>query len=214
MGNRREPRQVIQVPVRIFGTDSNGRVFSERVTTVNLSQQGVEVSGIKAQVKMDEIVGIAQGANKGRFRVKWVGQAGTPQAGHLGLLNLQTEKPFWDIPLPGPARDGFQAAGRERRRHARMRCTISVELHPEGGSLIWGKASDLSIGGCYIEMQMPIPLGTRVKLGIWVGESKIWVNGKVTNSTPGFGFGLQFDKLSDNDVTLLVEFLRTVKKDE
>ena len=34
MGRRREPRKEIQAQVRIFGTDSSGKVFSDKAVTV------------------------------------------------------------------------------------------------------------------------------------------------------------------------------------
>src|SRR5580693_6710746 len=74
MGKRREPRKDIRVAVRIFGTDRGGQLFSEKVFTVNVSQQGVELSGVQAQPNVDEIVGITHGVTKAHFRVKWVGQ--------------------------------------------------------------------------------------------------------------------------------------------
>jgi hypothetical protein len=213
VGNRREPRDDAKLPVRIFGTDADGRVFSEKVTTVNVSRQGVEVSGLKVNLKLDEIVGLTLGQKKLHFRVKWMGPAGTPKAGHAGLLNLNPEKPFWDLPLPAPAQDQFQAGSVERRKHMRVKCTTSVELHPEGASLIWGKASDLSVGGCYVEMPIPLKPATKLKVGVWVGKDKLWATGKVTNSTPGFGIGVQFTEIADKDKQLLAEFLKTIKED-
>ena len=48
MGKRREPRKEIRVPIRIFGTDGSGQIFSEKAFTVNVSQQGLELSGVQA----------------------------------------------------------------------------------------------------------------------------------------------------------------------
>jgi hypothetical protein len=48
MGRRCEPRKETQMPVRIFGTDSGGQVFSSKAVTVNVSQQGIELSGVVA----------------------------------------------------------------------------------------------------------------------------------------------------------------------
>ena len=213
MGNRREPRTEKNVPVRIFGTDADGRIFSEKVTTVNVSQRGAEVSGVKATVRLDEVVGLSHNQNKSHFKIKWIGQARTPKAGHLGLVNVNPEKPFWDFAVPAPATDSFQPTAVERRKYPRVRCATSVELHPEGAAMIWGKASDLSIGGCYIEMPIPLPPGTKLTVGIWIGEKKCWVTGKVTNSTPGFGFGIQFTEIAGKDTQLLADFLNTVKQE-
>jgi hypothetical protein len=38
MGKRREPRKNAQVPVRIFGTDAQGKIFSEKVSTSTVSK--------------------------------------------------------------------------------------------------------------------------------------------------------------------------------
>lgn len=45
MGKGREPRKDIRVPVRIFGTDRGGQIFSEKVFTVNVRQQGLQLRG-------------------------------------------------------------------------------------------------------------------------------------------------------------------------
>jgi len=211
MGKRREPRTEKNLPVRIFGTDADGQIFSEKVTTVNVSQQGAEISGLKASLKLDEIVGLSYGPNKSQFQIKWIGAPGTPKAGRMGLLNLHLEKAFWDFSLPGAAQDEFQASTGERRRYPRVRCTVSVELLPEDASIIWGKASDLSIGGCYVEMPIPLAPGTKMKVGIWIGNDKLWAVGQVTNSTPGFGVGVKFIEMAEADTRRIAEFLKTVK---
>jgi len=68
MGKRREPRKEIQAQVRIFGTSSSGQVFSEKAVTVNVSQQGVELSGVQPQLNLDEIIGLSYGKNRIHFR--------------------------------------------------------------------------------------------------------------------------------------------------
>ncbi len=210
MGNRREPRVDMCLTVRIFGTDADGHIFSEKVTTVNVSRQGVEVSGSKSRPKLDEILGVTVGQNKSHFRVKWVGQAGTVKAGHIGLLNLTPDKLLWEFPLPGPALDRFQRQEVERRRYPRVKVTTSVQLYPECGSLIWGTSTDLSLGGCYVEMAIPLQPGTKLRIKVWVGENKFWAAGKVTSSTPGFGIGIQFTEIAENDLQLLTAFLRSI----
>ena len=211
MGKRRELRTEKDLQVRIFGTDADGHIFSEKVSTANVSQHGAEISGLKASLKMDEIVGLSYGPNKSQFQIKWTGAAGTPKAGHVGLLNLHLEKAFWDFLMPGQAPDGFQARPEERRRYPRVRCTVSVELHPEDASIIRGNASDLSIGGCYIEMPTPLVLGTKLKVGIWLGADKVWATGLVTNSTPGFGVGVKFAEIAEADTRRIAEFLKNIK---
>lgn len=216
MGKRREPRHEIRVPVRIFGTDRNGRVFSEKVFTANVSRQGVELIGVQAQPANEEIIGLTYGQTKIHFRVKWTGAPNTPRAGHMGLLNLTPEKSLWDFPLPGTGMDNFRPQSQpqaERRAHPRMKTNNSVELHPDSQTTpIRAKVTDISLGGCFVEMSMPLEKGASVKLALWIQDYKLWANAKVITSTPGFGIGLQFTEISKQDSEQLKQFLRSITR--
>jgi len=217
MGKRREPRHEIRVPVRIFGTDRHGRVFSEKVFTVNVSRQGVELAGSQAEPANDEIIGLTYGQAKVHFRVKWVGAPNTPKAGHMGLLNLTPEKSLWDFPVPGLAPDNFrpssQRPGGERRAHPRMKTSNSVELYLSAQTApIRAKLSDLSLGGCFVEMPMPIEKGTPLRIALWIQDYKLWAKAKVITSTPGFGIGIQFSEISNQDKEQLKQFLKSITR--
>ncbi len=200
MGKRRQPRQEVKLPVRVFGTDAEGKIFSENVSTINISQDGARLSGVKARLLPEEIVGLTYQQKKQHFRVKWQGQPGTPKAGQVGLVNLSPGKPYWDIPLPTFEMDAFkpEQAG-ERRRYPRYKCSISVELHPESGAMVWAKASDLGLGGCFVEMSIPFKQDAKLKMAIWVGGTKLWAECKVISSTPGFGVGIEFVEFADKE---------------
>ena len=210
MGRRSQPRNQIEVPVRIFGTDSRGQIFSEKVRTANVSRSGVELVGVSAQLNLDEIVGLTYGAQKIHFRVKWIGAAGTPKAGRIGLLNITPEKPLWDFPLPGDYPDTFQLGSIERRQSPRFRCQCPIEVHVQQGASFWGTVADLSLGGCYVEMTIPLQVGTKLKAGIWVGQSKIQVEAVIAHNTPGFGVGLKFTKISAQELDQLRIFLENL----
>jgi hypothetical protein len=207
MGKRREPRKEIQVPVRIFGTDSGGHVFSAKAVTVNVSHQGVALSGVESHLNLDEVIGLSYGQNRVHFRVKWVGQPGTPKAGHVGLVNVSPEKPLWDFPLPSAVPDTHQPQIVQQRRHPRFKCHNSVEIHTQEGATFWATIADLSVGGCYVEMAIPLQPGHKIKVGIWIGESKAWADCDVVYSTAGCGVGLKFIKISESDLERIREFL-------
>jgi PilZ domain len=207
MGRRSQPRKQIEVPVRIFGTDSHGQVFSEKVKTVTVSRCGAELAGVKAELSLDEIVGVTYGSNKVHFRVKWAGPAGSAKAGHVGLLNITPEKPLWDFPLPPDMMDNFQPGSVEQRQTTRFRCQNSIEIHVDGGASFWGTVSDLSLGGCYVEMPLPLQAGTRLKVGIWFGQNKVSADAVVAHRTPGLGVGLKFAKISEQDLGVIRKFL-------
>lgn len=210
MGQRSEPRKGIQVPVRIFGTDAGGAVFSGKAITVNVSAKGVELAGVQANLAPDEIIGLTYGTNKVHFRVKWIGAPGSPKAGHVGLLNISPEKPLWDFPLPQSTLDPYQATHSERRTHPRFRGHNPVEIHVENGPSFWGTVADLSLGGCYVEMPLPLQPGTKLRVGIWIQQSKAWAEGIVSHRTPGMGFGIKFNQISDADLDQLRVFLQNL----
>jgi hypothetical protein len=202
----------MRLPVRIFGTDADGRVFSESIFTVDISHTGAKLSGVQARIKPGEVIGITHGKNKSRFCVKWVGQPGTPLAGQIGVLNISPEKYIWDLTLPAAGFDPYKSAsGSDRRQHARLKCVNSVQLHPEGQAApIWGKAVDLSTGGCFVEMSIPLELGTKLKIGLWLSENKLLLSGKVVNTRPGFGIGVQFVQVTPQDAEQLQLFLKSI----
>lgn len=213
MGKRREPRKAMQIAVRIFGTDRDGNIFSENISTVDVSHSGVKLTGIRAKLQNEEIIGLTYGRNKVHFRVRWIGQPNTPLDGQVGLLNLTPEKPLWDFPLPEGYIDNYQhqetRAG-ERRKSARVRCDVSVELRPPGATLIWGKASDLSVGGCFVEMPAPLPLDSPLEIFLWLNQTKVRLQGSVASAAPGFGIGVRFLNVSPQDRELLASFVRVL----
>lgn len=210
MGRRSQPRELVAVPVRIFGTDSHGQIFSEKVTTVNVSRNGAELAGVRSELGLDEIVGLTYGSNRVHFRVKWIGEPGTAAAGHVGLLNITPEKPLWDFPLPGDCIDLFQPAVVNNRKQPRYRCQNSIEIHAQDGTSFWGTVSDLSLGGCYVEIPIPLEIGKRLKVGIWLGQTKAWAEARVAHRTAGMGVGLRFTEIAEADLDLIRRFLESL----
>jgi hypothetical protein len=211
VGNRREPRKTVAVEVRIFGTDRDGKVFSESVKTIDVSRNGAKLGGVKANLLVDEIIGLTYGKNKVHFRVKWTGAPGTHTQGTVGLLNLTPEKALWDFPLPAGELDGYmQQRSVERRRWPRIKCSISVEIRPAGQAVIWGKASDLSQGGCFVEMPIPLATGTEFDIALWLREIKLPFRGRVVSVAAGFGNGISFMNVSSESEEHLRRFIETI----
>jgi hypothetical protein len=214
MGKRGEPRTEIALPVRIFGTDATGRVFSENVVTVDISRSGAKIKGVQSRIEPGEVIGITHGSKKSRFRVAWVGQPGTPLATQIGVVNTTPEKSIWDVTLPAAAIDPFhRQSAADRREYPRMQCINSVQLQPDGQTApIWGKATDLSIGGCFVGMPVPLPNGSKLHISMWLDQSKLTLKGKVVNSRPGFGIGVQFVDIREPEASQLRQFLRSITK--
>lgn len=210
MGKRSETRKEIQVPVRIFGTDSTGAVFSQKAVTVNISRSGVELAGVEAHLAINEIIGLTYGTNRVHFRVKWVGARNSAKAGHVGMLNVSLGKPLWDFPLETSGKDPYEPGMSERRRQPRYRCQNSIEIHIHHGASFWGTVADLGLGGCYAEMAIPMEVGTKLRVAIWFGQAKAWAEGEVAHRTPGFGVGIRFTQISEQDLEMIRSYLSTL----
>lgn len=107
--------------------------------------------------------------------------------------------------------------GEDRRRHARMRCFVAVELRVGNSAVpIWGNLSNTSIGGCFVETATPVPSGVSVEVGLWLANGKIWIKGLiltgiVTKSSPSFGVRIKFAELEPTERENLRHFLKFVE---
>jgi hypothetical protein len=127
------------------------------------------------------------------------------------------------IPTPASATPPFEPDlfspnwGSDRRRHPRIKCFVAVELRvDESSTPIWGNLSNTSAGGCAVETASPVKPGSKVEIGLWVPNGKIWVkgaaiNGKVTRSGPASGIRVRFDGMPPAERDSLRQFLKFVQ---
>lgn len=88
---------------------------------------------------------------------------------------------------------------KERRKSPRFRCSGNVEFRAEGSSAcMWGTLTNVSLHGCYVEMDTTFPVGTRVDLvlksfGIRVQTpGTVCASGTVRAQYPTVGMGIGF----------------------
>ena len=99
----------------------------------------------------------------------------------------------------------------ERREHPRFKVNVPVEIHAEGATApLHCATSDLSLGGCYVEMAIPIKVGTKVTVSIWIGQAKAAAEAEVAHFTPGFGVGIRFTKISNQDLGIIGQYLNSL----
>ncbi len=208
MGRRKQERTAAKLALKLWGTDSSGQPFIEAVTTRNISAEGVLLEGVRHKLKPGDAVGLTYKQKKARFRVSWVGEAGGEEEGLLGLANAETGQSLWDMPLPPHAPDPYMPAKvADRRRFPRFECKASVEVRLESGSPVRGNLVDVSLGGCYIEMMIPLPVSTQLNLAIWLDRGKLETPGLVTSSHAGFGIGVKFIGMGKPERQALEQYL-------
>jgi len=84
-------------------------------------------------------------------------------------------------------------AWKERRQSPRLRCSGSAEFRTEASDVrIWGTVTDVSLHGCYVEMNTTFPVGTKVDLVLKSFGIRIETPGEVRVSYPFLGMGICF----------------------
>jgi len=97
MDRRRETRVVTALPVRIWGVDSYCRPFMQLASVRNISSLGAVLQNVRSKIKPGEILDVQYDGQKAQFRVVWIGEPGTMEAGEVGLQRLPEEPYIWDI---------------------------------------------------------------------------------------------------------------------
>jgi len=122
-------------------------------------------------------------------------------------------------PIPPFEPDLFRPSlGSDRRQHPRIKCFVAVELRvDESQTPIWGNLANTSVGGCLVEIASPVKPGSKVEIGLWVPNGKIWVkgfvlSGVVTRSGPATGVRVRFDAMHSSGRDSLREFLKFVQE--
>jgi PilZ domain-containing protein len=106
-------------------------------------------------------------------------------------------------PADAVARGGGEApaaannfAWKERRQSPRLRCSGSAEFRVEGNDVrMWGTVTDVSLHGCYVEMNTTFPAGTKVALVLKSFGIGIETPGTVRASYPFLGMGICFAEI-------------------
>ena len=100
---------------------------------------------------------------------------------------------------------------KERRKYLRVQVAIPVEFTPGGAAVAThAQTSDISVGGCYIEMNFTLPVGTQVEMALWLGEEKVWIQARIVTHHPYFGNGFAFTDVSEQVRTKLMRFLSSI----
>ena len=159
-------------------------------------------------------------------------QAAAAAVAHESTRVIEQSRPAKvEAPAAGPALFGIRpvirppfvpdlftpSVGEDRRTYPRLRCFIAVELRCEGWDVpVWGNLANVSAGGCFIETVEPIRKSTKLEVGLWANNGKVWVkgiaiNGVVTENNPTFGVRLRYTNMDASDRDTLRFFLKFVE---
>src|SRR5215469_9673273 len=101
------------------------------------------------------------------------------------------------VPAPSAAAEPHatkETDSKNRRTQARYNCRIGAEVYRTGNSVPNHCClTDLSSGGCYLEVSLPFPVGSSVEILVRTYELKLRLSGIVQASHPGYGMGVAFE---------------------
>jgi diguanylate cyclase (GGDEF)-like protein/putative nucleotidyltransferase with HDIG domain len=90
-----------------------------------------------------------------------------------------------------------QPVKKDQRLHTRMKCRLTIELHPQGNAApVFGNMIDISLGGCYVETAAILAPGSSVKVVFSMDKVDLSAEGSVARIHPGSGVAVQFKEMS------------------
>jgi diguanylate cyclase (GGDEF)-like protein/putative nucleotidyltransferase with HDIG domain len=92
-----------------------------------------------------------------------------------------------------------QPSRKDQRLHTRMKCRLTIELHPQSGEgPIFANLIDISLGGCYVETSAILAPGSNLKLvfSIDANDGSLTAEGTIARIHPGSGVAVQFKEMS------------------
>jgi hypothetical protein len=136
---------------------------------------------------------------------------------HLRALKKGNEGRTLLDPLPvARATAAIPGAGygriREKRRRPRYKCEGSVVFRTQGIDMrTWATFTDISLGGCYVELAATLPVRTPVNMALDVKGVQVEVKGIVRTSYPLVGMGIEFTEIAERERLGLEEILRRLE---
>ncbi|HVP43220.1 MAG TPA: PilZ domain-containing protein [Terriglobales bacterium] len=226
MGNRRKLRFKMVVPVRIWGTDVDGKPFSQLAHTLDITSSGARVGGMRVLLNSREVVWVQCRHRKAQFRVVWTGRPGGAREHQVGIECIEEARHIWGLELAGetesdpyesPEPLGEDRGGKEHRRHIRYPVTGRVDVRnpyaTSGG--FSAQIGDVSAGGCYIQTSTPWPIASPVRLALHIGKFEMVMRGVVRTHHPDVGMGVEFaEPHSDDDAMRFQQLLDYMEKGE
>jgi hypothetical protein len=132
-----------------------------------------------------------------------------------GPLSEKAPEPEDSAVVPSPNRRAehrFANAGNRRGEH-RFACKLGAEVY-RLGTKVPNRCilSDISEGGCYVEMPSPFSGRSGVEILVRTADTKLRITGQVLTAHPGFGMGVRFmfrDSVEREEVLRLLALLST-----
>lgn len=185
---RRNARVAVEIPV-VMRNLSGGTNF--KVTTVDLSEGGIAIN-----------------LPKGRHRPTGRWQLVFALPGHSATIEIPAEFAWEGSASQAGVR--FQQVPPETARVLREWLRQNSAEVEQDDPPINCQLTDLSLGGCYLELPSPFPPSSRVTLSMRAGELEVRVQGVVRVMHPDKGMGVEFTQSTPQHRKAVEDLLRSL----
>jgi hypothetical protein len=187
------PRATLDLKVRVWGMGSNNQPFHQAAMAQNVSATGACIYGIETDLKVGDVIGVQYENRKARCKVIWIIDAGALKKNQVGVQLVADQDCPWAAILPPDMKTDDGPKPDNRRKFARHRIGFPLELRDERvNTPLRVNATDISGNGCYVETVMPLPIGTALRVDLWIGEERLAPTAVVRTRDPGVGMGIEF----------------------
>ena len=193
------PRTTLDLRIRVWGMGANDHPFNQHAVAQNVSVTGACISGLEHQLKVGDVIGVQYQTKKARCKVIWVMEAGGIKKIQTGVQLVADQECPWISELPVEIRSNLPVpAADNRRRFQRHKISFPLEFRDERvNTPMRVNATDISGNGCYVETAMPLPVGTVLRVDIWIDQEHVTASATVRTRDPGVGMGIEFTGLPD-----------------
>jgi CheY-like chemotaxis protein len=188
---KRERRRNARVGIEIqVGLNNHQTGFNQRVVTSDLSEGGMAVQLPRKQKDRGpwQVSFTLPGSEK---VIEVMGQVAWQNAGgHVGIrfTNLEVD------------------TAHGLRTWLNQNCPDSEKDDPP----VRSKLTDLSLGGCYLEISSPFPVRTKIVLSMKVGDMELRAEGAVRVMHPDVGMGVAFTQATREQRNHVEKFIHTL----
>jgi PilZ domain len=195
------PRATLDLKVRVWGMGANDQPFFQNAIAQNISATGACVYGIEAELKVGDVIAVQYEGKKARCKVIWVVNAGALKKTQVGVQLVVDQDCPWAAVLPANLKPDERSQRRHdnRRKFIRHRISYPLELRDERvNTPMRVSATDISGNGGYVETVMPLPVGTALRVDLWIEQERLSAMAVVRTRDPGVGMGIEFTGLPED----------------
>jgi len=193
------PRATLDLRIRVWGMGANDQPFFQKAIAQNVSATGASIYGLEQKLKVGDVIGVQYETKKARCKVIWVTDAGGLKKIQVGVQLVADQECPWLALLSDELKaNAFPPKPDNRRRFTRHRISFPLELRDERvNTPMRVNATDISGNGCYVETVMPLPVGTVLKVDVWMDQEHFSTSASVQTRDPGVGMGIEFTGMTD-----------------